>query len=104
MICLALWRGRFTFFFRPVARGDSNRWSSNWRGKFISPFTTVIVGASYHGLNRRRGTDHEGKLTSLVSEAAGRNLLDRTKDAAAALKRGRARAQERRGLDFAGLL
>jgi hypothetical protein len=45
--------------------------------------------------NRRRGLDHEGKLTGLVSEASGRNLIDRTKDAAAALKRGRTRALER---------
>ena len=45
--------------------------------------------------NRRRGMDHVGRLTSIVSEASGRNLLDRTRDAAGALKRNRMRAIER---------
>lgn len=53
--------------------------------------------------NRRRGMDHEGRLTTLVSEASGRHLLDRTKDAAMALKRGRTRAIDR-DLKAMGLL
>jgi len=38
-----------------------------------------------------------------VSEASGRNLLDRTKDAAAALKRGRTRALDKEALRGMGL-